>query len=130
VLLYHGRVKYPATPRGILVTVAFLALYCAFALWVGITHRAWLMVSIALVAAIASIGAATMRRWSRYLVYLLSAGLATTWLYSIYAAARVGYFGPLSWSTIILSLTPGLLLLIVACFCSRMAHRHLATPAS
>jgi hypothetical protein len=37
----------------------------------------------------------------------------------------VGYFGPLPWQTIILSQMPGFLLLAVACFCSRMAHRHL-----
>ena len=120
--------KNRATQKGILVTVAFLALYCAFAIWFGLTHRAWLMVLIGLLAGIASIGAANMLRWSRFPVYALSIGFATSWLYSIYAAARVGYFGPLSWLTISLSLIPGFLLLIVACFCSRMAHVHLGEP--
>lgn len=128
-IIYDDRVNNRATPRGILVTVAFLALYCVFAIWFGLTHRAWLMVWIGLLAAIACIGAANMFRWSRYLVYALSAAFVTTWLYSIYAAASVGYFGPLSWWTIVLSLIPGFLLLIVACFCSRMAHRHLRAAA-
>jgi hypothetical protein len=121
-------VKNPATPKGILVTVAFLALYCVFAIWFGWTHRIWLMVAVGCLAAVACVGAANMLRWSRFLVYALSAGLATTWLYSIYAAARVGYFGPLSWQSIILSLIPGFLLLLVVCFCSQTAHRHLGNP--
>jgi hypothetical protein len=113
------------TPKGILVTVAFLAQCCAFALWFGWTHRLWLMIAIGLVAGIASVGAANMQRWSRFLVYAMSAGFVATWLYSIYAAARVGYFGPLAWRTIILSLIPGIALLLVALFCSLMAHSHL-----
>lgn len=120
--------KKRATPKGILVTVAFLALYCAFAIWFGWRHRVWLMVPIGLSAGVACIGAAAMLRWSRFLVYALSVGFATAWLYSIYAAARVGYFSVLSWQTIILSLIPGFLLLIVAGFCSRMAHQHLGNP--
>jgi hypothetical protein len=114
-------VKNPATPKGILVTVAFLALYCVFAIWFGWTHHVWLIVAVGCLAGVACVGAANMLRWSRFLVYALSAGLATTWLYSIYAAARVGYFGPLSWQSITLSL-------IVVCFCSQTAHRHLGNP--
>jgi hypothetical protein len=114
------------TPKGILVTVAFLALTCAFALWFGWTHRLWMMFAIGLVAGIGCVGAANMQRWSRFLVYAMSVGLAAAWLYSIYAAARVGYFHPLAWATIIVSLIPGVTLLLVALFCSLMAHRHLA----
>jgi hypothetical protein len=121
-------VKNPATPKGILVTVAFLALYCAFAIWFGWTHRVWPIVAVGCLAGVACVGAANMLRWSRFLVYTLSAGLATTWLYSIYAAARVGYFGPLSWQSIILSLIPGFVLLIVVCFCSQTTYRHLGNP--
>jgi hypothetical protein len=123
-------VKNRATPKGILVTVAYLALYCALAVWFGLTHRAWLMLWIGLFAGITCIGAANMFRWSRLPVYALSIGLALAWLHSIYMSARVGYFGPLSPQAIILSLIPDCLLLIVACFCSRMAYRHLGNAAS
>jgi hypothetical protein len=126
---YDDWVNNRATPRGILVTVAFLALYCAFAVWFGLTHRYWLMVAIGLLAAIGCVGAANMLRWSRFVTYALSIGFAASWLYSICIAARVGYFGPLAWQTIILSLMPGFLLLIIACFCSWMTHRHLASAA-
>ncbi|HEX2791143.1 MAG TPA: hypothetical protein VHN17_11990 [Steroidobacteraceae bacterium] len=119
--------KNPATPKGILVTVAFLALYCAFAIWFGWMHRLWLMVAIGVLAGIACVAAANMLRWSRFLVYALSIVLAIAWLYPIYVSARVAYFSPLPWRTIIRSLIPGFVLLAVACFCSQMAHRHLGS---
>jgi hypothetical protein len=118
-------VNKPATPKGILVTVAFLALYCVFAVWFGWMDRHWLMAAVGVLAGIGCVGAATMRRWSRFLVYALSIGLAIAWACSIYMSARVGYFSTLSWHSIILSLIPGFLLLAVACFCSQMAYRHL-----
>jgi hypothetical protein len=116
------------TPQGILVAVAFLALYCAFSVWIGLTRHSWLMLVVGVLAAIACVAAASMRRWSRFLVFALSIGLAAAWLYSIYAAARVGYFGPISWQTIIVSLIPGAAMLLVAAFCSLMVQRHFGTP--
>ena len=124
-LIYDGAVRSLVTPKGILVTVALLALYCAFSLWFGWTHRHWLMLAVGLVAGFACVGAANMQRWSRFVVYAMSAGFAAAWLYSIYAAARVGYFHPLAWTTIMLPLIPGIALLLVALFCSLTAHRHL-----
>jgi hypothetical protein len=118
-------VENRALPNGMLVTVAYLGLYCSFALWFGWKNHVWLLLAIGLAAGIACIGAANMRRWSRYPVYALSLGFATCWLWSIYAAARVGFFGPLRWPGIILSLLPGLVLLVVAGFCSRTACRYL-----
>ena len=127
-VIYDGAVRNLVTPKGILVTVALLALYCAFALWFGWTQRRWPMLAVGLVAAFACVGAANMQRWSRFVVYAMSAGFGATWLYSIYAAARVGYFHPLAWRTNILPMTPGIALLLVALFCSLMVHRHLGGP--
>ncbi len=129
---YDARVNPRPTPRptpqGILVAVAFLALYCAFSVWVGLTHRSWPMIAVGLLAGITCVAAASMLRWSRFLVFALSIGLAASWIYSIYAAARVGYFGPLPWHSIIVSLVPDAMMLIVAAFCSLMAQRHFGTP--
>ena len=127
-ILYDVGVNNRPTPKGMLVTVAFLALYCAVAIWFGWTRRVWVMDAVGLVATVACVGTATMLRWSRFLVYVLSIAFAATWLFSIYAAARVGYYTPLPWLTIIVSLIPGAVLLAVAGFCSRMAHRYLGKP--
>jgi len=131
-IIYHVRVNprptTPPTPQGILVAVAFLALYCAISVWFSLTHHSWLMLVVGVLAAIGCVAAASMLRWSRFLVFALSIGLAATWLYSIYAAARVGYFGPLSWNSIIVSLIPGAAMLLVAAFCSLMAQRHFGAP--
>ena len=124
-IIYDDMVKNRALPKGMLVTVAYLALYCSLAIWFGWMNRAWLLLAIGLLAGVACVGAANMLRWSRFLVYALSVGFATTWIWSIYAAARVGFFAPLRWLGIILSLIPGLVLLAVAAYCSRMAFRHL-----
>jgi hypothetical protein len=120
----NPRPPSPPTPQGILVAVAFLALYCAFSVWFGLTHSNWMMLVVGALAAIACVAAASMLRWSRFLVFALSIGLAATWLYSIYAAARVGYFGPIPWHSIIVSLIPDTAMLIVAAFCSLMVQRH------
>jgi hypothetical protein len=124
-IIYDDMVKNGALPKGILVTVAYLGLYCSLAIWFGWMNHVWLLVAIGVLAGVACVGAANMRRWSRFLVYALSVGFATTWLWSIYAAARVGFFGPLRWLGIILSLIPGLVLLAIAAYCSLMAFRHL-----
>ena len=116
------------TPQGILVAVAFLALYCAFALWFGITHSSWLMLVVGVIAAIGCVAAASMQRGSRYLVFALSLGLGATWLDSIYSAARVGYFVPIPWYSTMVSLMPGTAMLLVAAFCSLMVQRHFGAP--
>ena len=131
-ILYDASVNPRPTPRptpqGILVAVAFLALYCAISVWFSLTHHSWLMLVVGVLAAIACVAAASMLRWSRFLVFALSIGLAATWLYSIYAAARVGYFGPIAWHSIIVSLIPGAAMLVVAGFCSLMVQWHFGTP--
>lgn len=129
-ITYDVGVNNRATPKGMLVTVAFLALYCAFAVWFGWSHRVWFMDVVGLVAAIACVAAATMQRWSRYLVYGLSLALALTWLFSIYAAARIGFYSVVPPLAISVSLLPDAVLLAVACFSSRMAHHHLGRPVA
>jgi hypothetical protein len=111
-------------PTGILITIAFLALYSAGALWLGWTQRSWPTAVLGIVAAAASVGSAMLLRWSRYLVYALAAAYAGEWLYSVYASARVGYFALFSWSANIRGLAPGFLLMLAAVYCGYMAHRH------
>ncbi len=117
-------------PVGILITVAFLALYGAFSFWLAWQQRSWSMAALGVAAALACVQAARLRRWSRFLIYALAAGFSSVWLYSVYAAARAGYFAPLTRTAMIRSLAHGVALLAVAGFCSYMVHRHFGAPRS
>ena len=113
------------TPKAILFTVAFLALYCGIMVLFSWQRGSWITATLAVVAGIGCVGAAAMRGWSRYFIYALSAVFATSWLHSIYSSARAGYYWPLGWPDIIVSMLPDMALLAIACYCSLMTHRHL-----
>jgi hypothetical protein len=112
------------TPIGILITVALLALYGAYGIWTAIVEVSWMPVGAAAVAVVACVGIATLRPWSRFLVYVLTLAFVGTWTYSIYSAAAVGYFSLFSAREIGLSLAPGLLLILVSCFCAYVVFKH------
>lgn len=117
-------------PLGILITVAFLALYSALSFWVAWLQRSWTLAALGVAAAVACVQAARLRRWSRFLIYALAAGFSGVWLYSVYASARAGYFGLLTRAGMIRSLAHGAVLIVVAGFCSYMAHRHFGARRS
>ena len=106
------------TPVPILITVALLALYSAYSFWTAIYAGSWISFSIAVIAAIASVGAAMLRPWSQFLVYPLTAAFVAMWWYSISSAAAVGYFSLFSASEMAFSLAPGLFLVLTSFFCS------------
>ena len=97
------------TPPGILVTVALLAIYVAWALQIALIEKSWLLAAAAAVALIACMGTALMKSWSRYLVYLITAGFIGKWCLSMYDGLRAGYFDFQFGSSrqAILSLAPG-----------------------
>ena len=81
------------TPPGMLVTVALLAIYCAYASWTAFIEQSWIHVVVALVSLAACVGAALLKSWCRYPVYALTVGFVVAWCYSVYAGIRVGFFG-------------------------------------
>lgn len=111
------------TPVGILITVALLVLYGGYAIWSAISERSLIFALAAAVAVVACVATARLLAWSRYLVYLLTAAFIGTWAYSLYVAALVGYFSLFSTSQIVLSLAPGVLLVVLSCFCSFVVFR-------
>jgi hypothetical protein len=114
----------PATPVGILTTVALLALYGIYCAWTAISELSWISALASVVAMVACIGTAMMKAWSRYLVYLLTTTLIGMWAYSIYAAAVVGYFDLYSARQIIAQLAPGISLIVLSCVCTYLVFRH------
>jgi hypothetical protein len=80
------------TPTPMLLVVALLAIYGASAVLVAMNEKSWLIAIAAATAFVAAVGAALLKRWSRYLVYVLAAGLVGKLGWSIYAAVEAGYF--------------------------------------
>ncbi len=111
------------TPVGILVTVALLALYGVYGVWIAISEHSMTSALLGAVALVAAVGAALLKAWSRYPVYLLTAALIGTWSYSLYVAAAAGYFSLYSASQIALQLAPGIFMIILSCFCTYMVFR-------
>lgn len=105
-------------PIRILITVALLAVFAAYGVWTGISQHSWQFGIVAALAIVACVGAARLRPWSQFLVYLLAGGFIAMWVYSIYAANKVGYFYGFSPLKITTSLAPGVLLVLLSVFCS------------
>ena len=114
------------TPPGMLVTVALLAIYCAYASWTAFIEQSWLYAVVALISLAACVGTAFLKSWSRYPVYVLTVGFVAAWCYSVYAAMQVGFFGFFfsSPAAAAKSLAPGLVLACLSLVCSCMVLRH------
>jgi hypothetical protein len=112
------------TPNGILVTVALLAIYAAYAGWSAYVDRSWTFAVVAAGALAASVGTALLRPWSQFLVYLLVVGIVGGWCWSIYASLRAGYFGLLSPSQLVVTLAPGTFIALLSVACAFIVFRH------
>lgn len=80
------------TPPGMLVTVALLAIYCAYSSWMASVEQSWFYLFVAATSLAACIGTAVLQPWSRYLVYILTTGFIAAWSHSVYAGAKAGFF--------------------------------------
>ncbi len=114
------------TPPGMLLTVALLVIYAAYAFLIGAIEESWLLLFGGVVALIAGYGTAMLRPWSRYLVYTLAGGFIGKLGWSIHAGARAGYFGFQFGSAheMARSLTPSLLMVVLSCACCVLVYRH------
>lgn len=120
------------TPPGMLLTTALLAIYCAYAFLIGWIEASWALKAGGIVAVAATYGVAMLRSWSRYLVYLLTAGFVLKLGASIYAGVTSGFFGYQFGSALAAakSLLPSLLMLTLSVACCAIVQRHFRTPES
>jgi hypothetical protein len=123
------------TPIGMLITVALLAIYAAYAFWTAYVHieylpdhldEAWIYGSLGALSLVACYGTAMLRPWSRYLVYVLTALFIAGWCYSVYSGAAVGYFSVFVPSRVLVAkaLAPGLALVVLSCLASLYVFNH------
>jgi hypothetical protein len=108
-----------------LLTTALLAIYCAYAFSIGSIEDSIPVLVGGVVSIFATYGAAMVRPWSRYLVYVLAAGFVAKLFGSFVDAIRAGYFQFQFGSVpdIIWSLTPSLLMVAVSFVCCIVVHR-------
>ena len=102
-----------------LITTALLAVYAGVALWDAVAVKRWWLIAVAVLAAFGGVGAARLRPWSQFIVYLLTAALMGVIGYSLYAAhAAADLFHSAPQLEPARSLAPELALLAVSLFCS------------
>ena len=121
------------TPIGMLITVALLAIYAAYAFWTVYVDQSWIYGLLGGLALVACYGTAMLRPWSRYLVYVLTALFIAAWFYSVYSGASVGYFDFFFSSRLLAAkaLAPGFALVLLSCAASWIAFSHFRrTPLS
>jgi len=114
------------TPPGLLLTTALLAIYSVYAFMIGsIEDSTPLLVGCALSVA-ATYGVAMMRPWSRFLVYLLSAGFIAKLVLSIRDGLRSGYFELHfeSGADALHSQAPAMLMVVLSVACCVLVRRH------
>ena len=114
------------TPIGMLITVAVLALYAAYAFWTAYVDKSWIYGLLGALSLFACVGTAMLRPWSQYLVYSLTALFVAAWGYSVYAGATVGFFSFFYSSQLlaIKALAPGLALVVLSCIASWITFSH------
>ena len=117
------------TPVGLLIATALLAVYTAYAFQIAVIERSWPLAAAGGIAAIACIGTAFMKPWSRYLVYLVTIGFIGKWGWSVFDGIRSGYFDSKFGSsrTAMHTLAPGLAMVVLSCVCAWLVHRQFRT---
>ena len=75
-----------------LLTTALLFIYSVYAFLIGSIEDSVPLLAGGVIAVVATYGVAMLRPWSRYLVYLLTAGFVAKLGYSIYSGITSGYF--------------------------------------
>jgi hypothetical protein len=119
------------TPPGMLLTVALMVIYGAYAFLIGLIERSWVLGVAGSLTIIACYGTAMLRPWSRFLVYLLTSGFVAKLAASIYSARVAGYFEFqfASAAEAMRSLAPSMLMVLISGACSVIVYRHFRRAA-
>lgn len=114
------------TPPGMLLTTALLVVYSAYAFMVGWVEDSWPLRLGGALAVVATYGVAILRPWSRYLVYLLTAGFIGKLAHSLWYAHTAGYFDVQFGSArqSFASLVPSSVLVVLSLLCCYFVYQH------
>jgi hypothetical protein len=120
------------TPPGMLVTVALLVIYSAYAFLIGSIENSYPLLIGGVASLAASYGVAMLRPWSRNLVYLLAAGFVGKLGLSILEGIRSGYFDFQfgSQAEALQSMVPAMLMVLLSVACCVLVARHFRTAVA
>jgi len=109
-----------------LLTVALLVIYSVYAFLIGSIEKSWILLAGSGLSAVASYGVAMLRRWSQYLVYLLTMGFTAKLGLSIYAGVVSGFFDFQFGSVgeALKAITPSLIMALLSYACCLIVFRH------
>lgn len=114
------------TPPGMLLTVALLVLYSAYAFRIGSIEDSWILLTGSALSVVTAYGVAMLRPWSQYAVYLLAAGFIAKLGHSIHAGIVSGFFDFQFGSTneALKSLAPSAAMALLSILCCWLVFRH------
>jgi hypothetical protein len=120
------------TPPGMLLTVALLAIYSAYAFLIGLIENSFPLLIGGVLSVVASYGVAMLRPWSRGLVYLLTAGFVGKLALSVFDGVQSGYFAFQfgSLGEALRSMFPAVLMVLLSFTCCFLVSRHFRPAAA
>jgi hypothetical protein len=105
-----------------LFAVLPLATWGGWAIWATLQGGYWTTGGLGVAALLTAGGLLLLKVWAKYVAYLFAAGLALSWVYSVWQVAVRGW----PYSDVlrtVLSLTPGAFLLLICAGGSYVVHR-------
>jgi hypothetical protein len=97
----------------------------SWVLWQGIEAKHWQSDLFGVASIAASLGMLARQSWSRFLVYLVVASFCFFWIAAVIDAVNAGAWEKCDVLQILLSLVPGLGMVLVALACAFVAARFL-----
>ena len=105
--------RWALGPR-IVLAVAWLTICGGYWIWAGFKRQSWLVIATGGVVVVASLAAIARWPWSHWILYAFVLFGSGGWLYLVWGAIRSGRFPLESMLASVLSLVPGLLILLVS----------------
>jgi hypothetical protein len=120
--------KWALGPR-IIVAVAWLTLCGGYWIWAGFKRPSWLVIAAGIVVVVASLGVIAKWRWSQWVLYAFVLFESGGWLYLLWGAIRSGRFPLESMLASVLSLVPGLMILLFSVWAADTVRQRFRQPA-
>jgi hypothetical protein len=98
--------------------------YGAWVLWQAMEARHWQSELFGVTSIAASLGMLARQSWSRFLVYLVVAFICVAWVAGIIDGVNAGAWEKYDALQVLLSLAPGLGMVLVALACAFIAARY------